>query len=180
MPLRHPLSVALALSIFLAGSAQAAKPQSDSSPDFSIGAIADCQYAAEPDAPPRLYHTAPGKLAAAVADFNRQRLAFVVHLGDFVDRDWQSFDALLPITARLRHPWHFVLGNHDFAVDDGQKAHVPAKLGMPARYYSFVVTAMSAPRRRDPGNPREAVDRAGERRAATWWQTYLTGLQIRI
>jgi len=138
MPLRHPLSVALALSILLAGSAQAAEPRPDSSPDFSIGAIADCQYAAEPDAPPRLYHTAPGKLAEAVADFNRRHLAFVVHLGDFIDRDWQSFDALLPITARLRHPWHFVLGNHDFAVDDGLKAQVPAKLGMPARYYSFV------------------------------------------
>lgn len=71
-------------------------------------------------------------------DFNRQDLSFAVHLGDFIDRDWSSFDTLLPIAGRLRHPWHFVLGNHDFAVDDAQKAHVPARLGMPARYYSFV------------------------------------------
>ncbi len=73
-------------------------------PLFSLGAIADCQYAAKPDAGQRLYHTAPGKLAAAVADFTTRSLAFVVHLGDFVDRDWASFDTLLPIARRLRQP----------------------------------------------------------------------------
>lgn len=107
-------------------------------PLFSIGAIADCQYADEPDAPPRLYHTAPAKLEAAVADFNRRKLAFAVHLGDFIDKDRASYDRLLPITRHLRAPWHFVLGNHDFAVDDSDKPHIPALLGMPARYYSFV------------------------------------------
>lgn len=107
-------------------------------PLFSVGAITDCQYADEPDAPPRLYHTAPGKLSAAIDDFNRQKLAFVVHLGDFIDKDWASYDAVLPIAAKLRHPWHFVLGNHEFAIDDAHKRQVPARLGMPARYYSFV------------------------------------------
>ncbi|MFZ5794844.1 MAG: metallophosphoesterase [Pseudomonadota bacterium] len=106
-------------------------------PDFSIGAIADAQYAAEPDSGQRLYHTAPAKLAAAVADFNRQKLAFVVHLGDFIDRDWESYDAFLPVAAKLRHPWHYVLGNHEFAIDDVHKPLVAGKLGMPARYYSF-------------------------------------------
>jgi predicted phosphodiesterase len=113
-------------------------PQQDQKPLFSIGAIADAQYAVEPDAPPRLYHTTPDKLAAAVADFNRQKLAFVVHLGDFIDKDWASYDALLPVARKLNHPWHFVLGNHEFAVDNAHKPRVPAKLGMKARYYSFV------------------------------------------
>ncbi|NWP89490.1 hypothetical protein GY985_24055, partial [Escherichia coli] len=90
-------------------------------PAFSIGAIADAQYADAPDNGQRMYHTAPGKFAAAVADFNRQRLAFVVHLGDFIDKDWASYDAMLPIARRLRHPVHFVLGNHEFAVDDAHK-----------------------------------------------------------
>ncbi len=106
-------------------------------PLFSIGAIADCQFADEADNGQRLYHTAPGKLAAAIADFNRQKLAFVVHLGDFIDRDWRSFDTILPIAQKLRHPWHFVLGNHEFEVADARKRDVPARLGMPARYYSF-------------------------------------------
>ncbi len=44
---------------------------------------------------------------------------------------------MLPIARRLRHPVHFVLGNHEFAVDDAHKPQVPARLGMPARYYSF-------------------------------------------
>lgn len=106
-------------------------------PAFSIGAIADAQYADAPDNGQRMYHTSPGKLAAAVADFNRQRLAFVVHLGDFIDKDWASYDALLPVARKLRHPVHFVLGNHEFAVDDAHKRQVPAKLGMKQRYYSF-------------------------------------------
>jgi manganese-dependent ADP-ribose/CDP-alcohol diphosphatase len=123
----------LALSALALPSAAPAQER----PRFSIGAIADAQYTAEPDAPPRLYHTAPAKLAAAVADFNREDLAFVVHLGDFIDRDWTSYDVLLPIAARLRHPWHFVLGNHEFSVDETHKPQVPARLGMKARYYSF-------------------------------------------
>ncbi len=134
MLLRSLLSAALLAAGLLPVSAHAAAMK----PDFSIGAIADCQYADEPDTPPRLYHTAPGKLVDAIDDFNRQKLAFVVYLGDFIDRDWQSFDTLLPITAKLRHPWHFVLGNHDFSVDDAHKPLVAAKLGMPSRYYNFV------------------------------------------
>ncbi len=126
------------LPLLLALAGLAAAPAPAERPLFSIGAIADCQFAAEPDAPPRLYHTAPGKLADAVEEMNRQPIAFAVHLGDFIDKDWQSFDTLLPITAKLRHPWHFVLGNHDFAVDDAHKRQVAARLGMPARYYSFV------------------------------------------
>jgi hypothetical protein len=107
-------------------------------PLFSIGAIADAQYADEPDSGQRLYSTTQRKLAAAVADFNGQKLAFVVHLGDFIDKDWASYDALLPVARRLHHPWHFVLGNHEFAVDDAHKPAIPAKLGMSARHYSFV------------------------------------------
>ncbi len=126
------------LPVLLAFAGLAASPASAERPLFSIGAIADCQFADEPDAPPRLYHTAPGKLAAAVADFNRHDLAFAVHLGDFIDKDMASYDALLPIAGRLRHPWQFVLGNHDFAVADADKARVPAKLGMPARYHRFI------------------------------------------
>jgi manganese-dependent ADP-ribose/CDP-alcohol diphosphatase len=106
-------------------------------PQFSIGAIADAQYAAEPDVPPRLYHTAPGKLADAIVDLNRQPLAFVVHLGDFIDHDWASFDTMLPIARRSTHSMHFVLGNHEFAIDDAHKPAVTRRLGMPARYYRF-------------------------------------------
>jgi 3',5'-cyclic AMP phosphodiesterase CpdA len=130
--MRHPIMLAALLAL---GTAVHAAPPAR--PAFSIGAIADAQYAAEPDAPPRLYHTAPAKLTAAIADFDRQPLAFVVHLGDFIDKDWESFDTMLPIVRRSRHPWHFVLGNHEFAIAEARKPELPKKLGMPARYYAF-------------------------------------------
>ena len=133
--MRQGLTLAAAgVALLLAAGTAMAR---EAAPLFSIGAIADAQYADEPDAPPRLYHTTPAKLEAAVADFNRQKLDFVVHLGDFVDRDWASYDAVLPIARKLRHPLHFVLGNHEFAIDDAHKRAVPARLGMPARYYAF-------------------------------------------
>ena len=118
--------------------ASASPPAATERPLFSIGAIADVQYADADDNGERRYRTAPGKLAAAIDDFNRQRLDFVVHLGDFIDRDWASYDVLLPVAARSKHRWHFALGNHEFSVDDAHKPQVPAKLGMKARYYSFV------------------------------------------
>jgi 3',5'-cyclic AMP phosphodiesterase CpdA len=106
-------------------------------PLFRVGAIADCQYADEDDNGARMYRRAPGKLRAAVDHFNRLDLDHVVHLGDFIDKDWASFDAQQPTVDALRAPWRFVLGNHDFAVDDDKKALVARRLGMPSRYYSF-------------------------------------------
>lgn len=119
----------LAVSLPVAARAEA--------PILRIGAIADCQYADQPDNGQRLYRLSPAKLREAVAAFAREKVDFAVHLGDFIDKDWSSFDTLLPITRTLDRPWHFVLGNHDFLVEDARKGQVAAKLGMPARYYSF-------------------------------------------
>ena len=133
--MRWAMLMTTMVALALAGSAPARQPER---PLFSIGAIADAQYAVEPDDGQRLYRTTPAKLTAAVTDLNRQKLAFVVHLGDFIDRDWASYDLLLPVARKLKHPWQFVLGNHEFAIDDAHKPLVPAKLGMKARYHSFV------------------------------------------
>lgn len=102
-----------------------------------LGLIADCQYADADDNGQRMYRLAPGKLKAAVADLNTRDLDAIVHLGDFIDRDWKSYDALQPMVDAARAPWRFVLGNHDFSVDDTLKAQVPGRLKMPARYYAF-------------------------------------------
>lgn len=105
-------------------------------PLFSFGAIADCQYADQPETK-RKYRQSVGKLTECVAALNEKDLAFVVHLGDFIDKDWKSFDVVGPIFERLRAPRYHVLGNHDFSVADERKKDVPKRLAMKSRYYDF-------------------------------------------
>lgn len=105
---------------------------------FEFGAIADCQYC-DADSKVRRYRLSPKKLRECVADFNSENLAHVVHLGDFIDRDWISYDKVLPIMQELKAPVRFVLGNHDFSVADEYKMQVPERLGLTDRYYDFKV-----------------------------------------
>lgn len=110
-------------------------------PDLRIGIISDCQYA---DCDPskdgkRLYRQSVKKLEAAVRQFNEMEdLDFVIHLGDMIDRDFASYDAVMPLYAKLQARRYQVLGNHDFSVTDAEKARVPAILGMEHPYYSWV------------------------------------------
>ena len=108
-------------------------------PAFSFGAITDAQYADQPAGGTRFYLNSRKKLSECVEAFNRMELAFVIHLGDFIDRDFASFDTVLPIYNRLSAPHYCALGNHDFSVADELKAKVTGKLGMKSNYYSFVV-----------------------------------------
>jgi manganese-dependent ADP-ribose/CDP-alcohol diphosphatase len=62
-----------------------------------------------------------------------------VHLGDFIDRDFDSFDVVGSIYGRLEFAKYHVLGNHDFSVADEKKKDVPQKLGLSSRYYDFAV-----------------------------------------
>jgi len=92
---------------------------------FSFGAIADCQYCQGPDRGSRKYKASQEKLKQCVEHFNQENLSFVIHLGDFIDRDFSSFDDLLPIYQSLHAPGYHVLGNHDFEVADEYKKQVP-------------------------------------------------------
>jgi len=112
--------------------------QAAEQPLFQFGAIADCQYH-DSEAERRKYSRSPEKLRACIADFNRQELSHVVHLGDFIDRDWESFDVVLPIAATSKARFYHVLGNHDFSVADEYKSRVPERLGLTERYYDFAV-----------------------------------------
>ncbi len=106
---------------------------------FTFGTIADCQYCDADTGGVRFYRNSPAKLEAAVKHLNTLDLEFTVHLGDFIDKDWESFDVVGPIYQSLKMPAYHVLGNHDFSVADDKKADVHRKLGMPARYYDFMV-----------------------------------------
>jgi len=106
---------------------------------FSFGAIADCQYCEVPDRGQRKYSASKEKLQQCVEHFNKEDLSFVIHLGDFIDRNFSSFDEILPIYNSLEAPGYHVLGNHDFEVADEYKELVPKKLGMPSKYYDFKI-----------------------------------------
>lgn len=116
----------------------AGEPGPENGALFSFGAIADCQYCDE-EGTRRQYRLSPGKLEDCIVDFNRQSLSHIVHLGDFIDRDWKSFDVVLPIVAQSKAPVRHVLGNHDFSVEDKFKNRVPKRLGLRNRYYDFSV-----------------------------------------
>ena len=108
----------------------------------SFGVVADPQYADIPDRGRRSYRASVGKLNEAVADFNRRDLDFCVNLGDAIDRDWASYDAILAPLAAARAPWRHVLGNHDFAVEPSRVPQVPARLGIPSRRAVFDVSGV--------------------------------------
>jgi len=107
--------------------------------DFSIGVIADCQYCSAEGKGVRKYSISNIKLEKCVAHLNTMDLAYTIHLGDFIDRDWESFEIVNPIYNKLNMPGFHVLGNHDFSVADEKKAAVRKKMGMPSAYYDFEV-----------------------------------------
>jgi 3',5'-cyclic AMP phosphodiesterase CpdA len=115
-------------------SAQAANSEK---PLFSVGLIADAQYA---DADPggiRYFRNSIGKLGAAAKAINEAQVDFSIHLGDLIDHDFSSFDDILEPLRTLEQPVHQVLGNHDFSVAEDKKSEVPAKMGIKNTYYAF-------------------------------------------
>lgn len=103
-----------------------------------FGVIADPQYADLPPAGTRHYRESLRKLDACIAELNRHELDFTLTLGDLIDRDFASFDAVLARYRALRPSGKVVLGNHDFSVADGDKARVLEKLGLEKGHYRFV------------------------------------------
>lgn len=107
-------------------------------PEFEIGVMADCQYCYCEPTEVRFYKKSADRLREAVRTLNRQRLDYTVHLGDFIDKDFSSFDTLTPIWSSLKADRYHVLGNHDFSVADSLKHLVFEKMELQDRYYSIV------------------------------------------
>ena len=106
-------------------------------PEFVIGLVADVQYAHAPSSGTRHYRQSLSKLEECVHKLNGKAVAFTIQLGDFIDRDWASFDRVLAIYNRLQMPHYHVLGNHDFQVEKEDKRRVFKKLGLEQGYYDF-------------------------------------------
>lgn len=102
---------------------------------LTIGIIADCQYADQPNRNLRQYRLSTKKLQSSVDTFNRIDLDHVFHLGDFIDTNAVSFDSVAPVLSSLKAPYTHVLGNHDFSVADTLKDQIPSILGLQERYF---------------------------------------------
>jgi len=105
---------------------------------FKIGVISDCQYCNCEVKWDRYYKKSPQRLKEAVAILNQDTLKYTIHLGDFIDKDFESFDSILPTWNQLKSPSYHVLGNHDFEVTDSLKNEILPALHLKTRYYSFV------------------------------------------
>jgi len=106
---------------------------------FSFGLIADPQYADAEPAGNRYYRCSLDKLEKCVTELNGLDLAFTVILGDLIDRDYASFDQVLPILDKLESPVHKVIGNHDYEVEEKLKREIRKKLNNKKGYFDFTI-----------------------------------------
>ncbi len=104
---------------------------------FSYGIIADCQYCNCPANGSAYYGNSIPKLQEAVDSINARSVAHTLHLGDFIQRDWESFDSVEPVYSSLDSAHYYALGNHEFTIEDSQKPLILSRLGMPDYYYDF-------------------------------------------
>lgn len=128
---------ALALVTPFSGFATIAQSKEEE-PIFRFGVVADPQYAPIAPVRTRYYSASLSKLSEAIATFNREKLEFVVTLGDIIDRDWGSYAHILPLYKQLEHPNFFLLGNHDFSVASDYLGGILQTVGLQRAYYDFV------------------------------------------
>lgn len=90
----------------------------DQKSNLEVGLVTDLHYADKPPAGSRHYRETPGKLAEAAERFGKDKPAFVVELGDFIDAA-DSVDAELSYLKQINRDFsaicerrHYVLGNH--------------------------------------------------------------------
>lgn len=110
---------------------------SQEKPLFTFGLMTDVQYADRENSGSRYYRSSPAKLKEAVSVFNREKVAFVLHLGDLINNNLSSFDTLYPITRKLEMPLYLLPGNHEFAVGEGEKDRVLPNMGLKRGYQAF-------------------------------------------
>jgi manganese-dependent ADP-ribose/CDP-alcohol diphosphatase len=102
-----------------------------------FGVVADCQYYAGPPLASRYYRESLGKLKESVTQFNLGEVDFVLNLGDTIDRQFESLDAVLPLFREIHAPVYHVLGNHDFNVEAGALDKILPRFKMKRGYYAF-------------------------------------------
>lgn len=119
------------------GRRDSAVPDQEQVPLFSFGVIADVQYCKCEPSGTRFYANSLQKLEEAVKTFEEEKVAFIINLGDLIDRDFESFNPVLAILKDNNRRLYNVAGNHDFSVDERQKKRVLPLLTGKTGYYSI-------------------------------------------
>lgn len=113
----------------------------DKEPSLRIGLLTDMHHADKEPAGTRYYRETLGKLKEAGSEFQKQRLSFVVELGDFIDAaesveiEQEYLRTINREFAKLSNDRHYVLGNH--CVDTLKKEEFLEEVQQERSYYSF-------------------------------------------
>jgi len=113
----------------------------DAKPAVRFGMVTDLHHADKNPAGSRHYRESLTKLAEAAEAFEKAKPAFVVELGDFIDRAKSVETELTYLKrahkdfAKLPGDQHYVLGNH--CVDTLTKEEFLSTVGQEKSYYSF-------------------------------------------
>jgi len=130
-------------TLFLAAAANTRALLADAAKQEPIcfGLITDLHHADKPPAGTRYYRETLGKLAEAAKQFERDKLAFVVELGDFIDAadtpeiELGYLERVNRDFKRIADDRHYVLGNH--CVDMLTKDEFLGAIGREKSFYSF-------------------------------------------
>ena len=123
-----------------------AKP--DAKPIIRFGMISDIHYADREPAGNRFYRQSLSKVKDAVDEMNRQKVDFMIELGDFKDQDAIPNEAhtlkyltdIESVFQKFNGPTYHVLGNHDTdGISKQQFLERVENTGIPntESYYSF-------------------------------------------
>lgn len=123
----------------------AAEDATKSESDLTFGLVTDVHYADADTRGTRYYRDSLAKLTAAVEEFQRHKVAFVVELGDLInagpskEAELEYLETICGVFKPIDVPKHFVLGNH--CVDTLTKAEFLKGCGREPEptYYSFDV-----------------------------------------
>ena len=110
-------------------------------PLVRFGMMTDMHHADKNMRINRFYRKTQGKLAVAAAEFKKSKPAFVVELGDFIDKarevevELAYLKTIQKDFAKLPGDKHYVLGNH--CIDTLTKEEFLGAVGQEKSYYSF-------------------------------------------
>lgn len=106
-----------------------------------FGVISDPQYADRDPQYGRWFRNSLDKATEALHILEENNCEFVIVPGDVIDEGFENFEPIMKVFNASPFPIYAVMGNHDYSIADEYYDRVPSILGMPAPYYSKVISS---------------------------------------